>query len=214
MLEVGGKVFETRALFFLLLLPSSSPTFTLELLREFWRSTGAHGKAVVRVVAVDQAGNGRLERGVRGTFLGFRRDSRFFGSLIAFLSVVVRRLFRNASLVGYPRFFVSQARVFVVLGVLSRYLCCIVGVCVVFLDTLTPEFELYVRLRERRQWGSDFPEFVLWSLVARLCGVGWSPQLFVFFLVERQLDLSSVTARLRGSSCVVLSGLDIGLISQ
>ncbi|MQL85017.1 hypothetical protein Taro_017521 [Colocasia esculenta] len=36
-------------------------------------------------------------------------------------SVVVRRLFRNASLVGYPRFFVSQARVFVVLGVLSRY---------------------------------------------------------------------------------------------
>ncbi|MQM04133.1 hypothetical protein Taro_036925 [Colocasia esculenta] len=31
--------------------------------------------------------------------------------------VVVRRLFRNASLVGYPMFFVSQARVFVVLGV-------------------------------------------------------------------------------------------------
>ncbi|MQL70917.1 hypothetical protein Taro_003272 [Colocasia esculenta] len=31
--------------------------------------------------------------------------------------VVVRRLFRNASLVGYPKFFVSQARVFVVLGV-------------------------------------------------------------------------------------------------
>ncbi|MQM06088.1 hypothetical protein Taro_038907 [Colocasia esculenta] len=29
------------------------------------------------------------------------------------------------------------------------------------------------------------------------CGVGWSPQLFEFFLVERQLDLSSVTARLR-----------------
>ncbi|MQL69405.1 hypothetical protein Taro_001686 [Colocasia esculenta] len=105
-------------------------------------------------------------------------------------SVVVRRLFRNASLVGYPRFFVSQARVFVVLGVLSRYLCRTVEVCVVFLDTLTPEFELYVRLRERRQWGSDFPEFVLLSL---------SPQLFDFFLVERQLDLSSVTARLRGS---------------
>ncbi|MQL91181.1 hypothetical protein Taro_023786 [Colocasia esculenta] len=104
--------------------------------------------------------------------------------------------------VGYPRFFVSQARVFVVLGVLSRYLCCTVEVCVVFLDTLTPEFELYVRLRERRQWDSDFPEFVLLSL------------LFDFFLVERQLDLSSVTARLRGSSCVVLSGLDIGLISQ
>ncbi|MQL72629.1 hypothetical protein Taro_004968 [Colocasia esculenta] len=31
--------------------------------------------------------------------------------------VVVRRLFRNTSLVEYPRFFVSQARVFVVLGV-------------------------------------------------------------------------------------------------
>ncbi|MQM14153.1 hypothetical protein Taro_047085 [Colocasia esculenta] len=39
-------------------------------------------------------------------------------------SVVVRRLFRNASLVGYPKFFVSQARVFVVLGV------CL-GTCVV-----------------------------------------------------------------------------------
>ncbi|MQL88404.1 hypothetical protein Taro_020960 [Colocasia esculenta] len=38
--------------------------------------------------------------------------------------------------------------------------------------------------------------------------------LFDFFLVERQLDLSSVTARLRGCSCVVLSGLDTGLISQ
>ncbi|MQM11890.1 hypothetical protein Taro_044805, partial [Colocasia esculenta] len=35
------------------------------------------------------------------------------------------------------------------------------------------------------------------------CGIGWSPQLFDFFLVERQLDLSSVTARLRGCSCVV-----------
>ncbi|MQM11747.1 hypothetical protein Taro_044656 [Colocasia esculenta] len=78
----------------------------------------------------------------------------------------------------------------------------ILQVCVVFLDTLTPEFELYVRLRERRQWDNDLPEFVLVSL------------LFDFFLVERQLDLSSVTARLRGCSCVVLSGLDIGLISQ
>ncbi|MQL97340.1 hypothetical protein Taro_030034, partial [Colocasia esculenta] len=27
-------------------------------------------------------------------------------------------------------------------------------VCVVFLDTLTPEFELYVRLWERRQWAA------------------------------------------------------------
>ncbi|MQM21815.1 hypothetical protein Taro_054860 [Colocasia esculenta] len=82
-------------------------------------------------------------------------------------SVVVWRLFRNASLVGYPRFFVSQTRVFVVLGVLSQYLCCTVEVCVVFLDTLTPVFELYVRLRERRQWDIDFLKLVLLSLVAR-----------------------------------------------
>ncbi|MQL75353.1 hypothetical protein Taro_007728 [Colocasia esculenta] len=32
--------------------------------------------------------------------------------------------------------------------------------------------------------------------------------------VERKLDLSSVTARLRGSSCVVLSGLDIDVMNQ
>ncbi|MQM10997.1 hypothetical protein Taro_043894, partial [Colocasia esculenta] len=57
--------------------------------------------------------------------------------------------------VGCPKFCVSQARVFVVLGV---YL----GTCVVpprsmssVLDTLTPVFELYVRLRERRQWDND-----------------------------------------------------------
>ncbi|MQM02321.1 hypothetical protein Taro_035087 [Colocasia esculenta] len=36
------------------------------------------------------------------------------------------------------------------------------------------------------------------------CGVSWSPQLFDFFLVERQLDLSSVTARLRGVEVVVV----------
>ncbi|MQM00052.1 hypothetical protein Taro_032781 [Colocasia esculenta] len=107
----------TRALFFPHSLLSTSPTFTLELLHEFRWLAGARGKAVVRVVAADQAGNVELERGVRGAFLGFRRDSRFFGSSITFLSVVVRRLFRNASLVGYLRFFVSQERVFVVLGV-------------------------------------------------------------------------------------------------
>ncbi|MQL97623.1 hypothetical protein Taro_030321, partial [Colocasia esculenta] len=39
------------------------------------------------------------------------------------------------------------------------WLCGTVEVCVVFLDTLTPVFELYVRLRERRQWDSNFPEF-------------------------------------------------------
>ncbi|MQL90825.1 hypothetical protein Taro_023425, partial [Colocasia esculenta] len=66
-------------------------------------------------------------------------------------SFVVRHLFRNISAVRYPRFCVSQARVFVVLGVCS-------GTCVVpsrsvspILDTLTLVFELYVRLRKRRQ---------------------------------------------------------------
>ncbi|MQM06683.1 hypothetical protein Taro_039510 [Colocasia esculenta] len=34
---------------------------------------------------------------------------------------------------------------------LSRYCMCTVEVCVVFLYILTPMFELYVRLRERRQ---------------------------------------------------------------
>ncbi|MQM14239.1 hypothetical protein Taro_047169 [Colocasia esculenta] len=33
-------------------------------------------------------------------------------------------------------------------------------------------------------------------------------------VVERQLDLSSVTARLRGSSCVVLFGLDTDVMNQ
>ncbi|MQM18668.1 hypothetical protein Taro_051664 [Colocasia esculenta] len=60
--------------------------------------------------------------------------------------------------VGCPRFFVSQA--------VSSGLC--LSTCVVLsrsvssdLDTLTPVFELYVRLRERRQWDSDTCE---WSL--------------------------------------------------
>ncbi|MQM02318.1 hypothetical protein Taro_035085 [Colocasia esculenta] len=60
-------------------------------------------------------------------------------------SLVVQGLFRNTSAVGYPRFCVSQARVFVVLGVWC--------------------------------W---LESTVLWLV-----------------LVERQLDLSSVTARLR-----------------
>ncbi|MQL99307.1 hypothetical protein Taro_032036, partial [Colocasia esculenta] len=37
---------------------------------------------------------------------------------------------------------------------------CTVEVCVVFLDTLTPVFELYVRLRERRQRAAT-----CWTLV-------------------------------------------------
>ncbi|MQL71100.1 hypothetical protein Taro_003426 [Colocasia esculenta] len=41
------------------------------------------------------------------------------------------------------------------------------------------------------------------------CGVGWSPQLFDFFLVEQQLDLSSVTARLR----VRPIGVEVSVVS-
>ncbi|MQL89356.1 hypothetical protein Taro_021929, partial [Colocasia esculenta] len=70
---------------FPLSLPSSSPTFTLKPLHEFRWSTGVRGAAVVCVAAANQAGNDELERGVRGAFLGFRRDSRFFGSSIEFL---------------------------------------------------------------------------------------------------------------------------------
>ncbi|MQL88525.1 hypothetical protein Taro_021089 [Colocasia esculenta] len=37
---------------------------------QFWRSTGARGKAVMRAAAPDQAGNDGLEGGVRGKLLG------------------------------------------------------------------------------------------------------------------------------------------------
>ncbi|MQL89811.1 hypothetical protein Taro_022390 [Colocasia esculenta] len=83
----------------------------------------------MRSTAADQAGNDRLEGGIRGKLLGFG-DVAVYNQWTAIdaaanlCSVVVRRLFRNASLVGYPRFFVSQARVFVVLGVCP-------GTCVV-----------------------------------------------------------------------------------
>ncbi|MQM07652.1 hypothetical protein Taro_040493 [Colocasia esculenta] len=35
--------------------------------------------------------------------------------------------------------------------------------------------------------------------MVRSCGVSWSPQFFGFIVVEWQLDLSSMAARLRGS---------------
>ncbi|MQM22140.1 hypothetical protein Taro_055188 [Colocasia esculenta] len=241
--------------------PSSSPTFTLEPLHKFRWLTGVRGVAVVRVVAANQAGNDELERGVREAFLGFRHDSRFFGSSIAFLRsvssvldtltplfelyvrlrekrqelrpesrevpsmglqlvaaarydvpcygtglLVVSVLVPCGNRVGYgsvlvfsvldinsglaSRFSVSQARVLVMLRVLSRYLCCAVK----------------ARVPRGARHGP--------AACGCRCGVGWSPQLFDFFLVERQLELSSVTVRLRGSSCVVLFGLDTGLISQ
>ncbi|MQL83688.1 hypothetical protein Taro_016178 [Colocasia esculenta] len=110
--------------------------------------------------------------------------------------------------VGCPRFFVSLA--------VSSGLC--PGTCVVpsrsvssDLDTLTLVFELHVRLRERRQWDSDtLPhsrEFrarifrdarhgpvTVWSAGG---GVWLVSTVVWLFHVERQLDLSSVTARLR-----------------
>ncbi|MQL76371.1 hypothetical protein Taro_008760 [Colocasia esculenta] len=102
-------------------------------------------------------------------------------------SVVVRCLFRNASLVGYPRFCVSQARVFVVLEVCP-------GTCVIplrsvsaVLDTLTPVFKLYVRLRERRQRAATCVELVLRLVTCSMLVVGGTetsrctePQLVLF----------------------------------
>ncbi|MQM02755.1 hypothetical protein Taro_035527 [Colocasia esculenta] len=102
-------------------------------------------------------------------------------------SVMVRHLFRNASLIGYPRFCVSQAHVFVVLGVCS-------GTCVVpsrsvsaVLDTLTPMFELYVRLRERQQRAVTCVKLVLRLVACSALMVGGTdtsrctgPQLILF----------------------------------
>ncbi|MQM00620.1 hypothetical protein Taro_033355 [Colocasia esculenta] len=51
----------------------------------------------MRVVAADRVGNDELECGVRGAFLRFRRDSRFFESSIAFL-----RVFLPADYAGCP----------------------------------------------------------------------------------------------------------------
>ncbi|MQL73140.1 hypothetical protein Taro_005490 [Colocasia esculenta] len=69
--------------------------------------------------------------------------------------------------VGCPRFSVSLA--------VSSGLC--PGTCVVpsrsvssDLDTLTPVFELYVRLRERRQWDSDCRTYLLVTCNALVVG--------------------------------------------
>ncbi|MQM04129.1 hypothetical protein Taro_036921 [Colocasia esculenta] len=113
---------------------------------------------------------------------------------------------RGCTSLGYPRFFVSQARCVSCARGLSQYLCGTVEVCVVFLDTLTPLLELYVRLWERQQWDSDFPEFVLLSLgapardsrgarhgPAAVCLQVWCwlvSTVVWLYLVERQLDLS------------------------
>ncbi|MQM14032.1 hypothetical protein Taro_046960 [Colocasia esculenta] len=84
--------------------------------------------------------------------------------------------------------------VFVVLGVCPDVVCT-VEVCVIFLDTLTPLFELYVQQRERQQWCSASeigPESlkVQGPCVVYRYGVVWSPQFVGLAKVERQLDLS------------------------
>ncbi|MQL86191.1 hypothetical protein Taro_018721 [Colocasia esculenta] len=126
-LDINCRLASRRARAFLFphLLPSFSPTCILVPLHYFRQSTGARGKAVMRAAAADQAGNDGLKGGIRGKLLGFWRDLRFFRSLFAFLRVT---MLRN---------WVVQ--------------CGTVEVCVVFLDTLTPVFELFIRLRERRQ---------------------------------------------------------------
>ncbi|MQL90895.1 hypothetical protein Taro_023497 [Colocasia esculenta] len=60
-----------------------------------------------------------------------------------FYRLVVRRLIRNTSSVGYPRF-LGEPGTCVVLGACPGTVCTS-EVLVVFLDTLTPVFELYVR---------------------------------------------------------------------
>ncbi|MQM02127.1 hypothetical protein Taro_034891 [Colocasia esculenta] len=99
--------------------------------------------------------------------------------------------------VGYPRFCVSQAHVFVVLGVCPS--TCVVPSRSVssVLDTLTPVFELYVRLRERRQREATCARHG----PAVVCGLQmwcWLVSTVLWLvLVEWQLDLSFVIARLR-----------------
>ncbi|MQM09133.1 hypothetical protein Taro_041998 [Colocasia esculenta] len=94
-LDINSRLESRGAFFFPHFLLSSSPTFALVPLDYFRRSTRARGKAVMRTAAADQAGSDGLERGVRGAFLGFRRDSRFFGSLIAFLRYPKLNLLRR-----------------------------------------------------------------------------------------------------------------------
>ncbi|MQL91218.1 hypothetical protein Taro_023817 [Colocasia esculenta] len=75
---------------------------------------------------------------------------------LALVALVAHVAHENTFAVGYPKFCVSQARLFVVLGVCPS--TCVVPLRSVssVLDTLTSVFELYIRLRERWQWDSDF----------------------------------------------------------
>ncbi|MQM19714.1 hypothetical protein Taro_052725 [Colocasia esculenta] len=127
--------------------------------------------------------------------------------------LVVRRLFRNTSLVSYP----STG----CLGIVSvweyRQVACsalVVGGRTPVVDT-GPQLVLFQCLT--LGFSAGVPKGVrlgpvgcvtyrLWRLVSLHCS--W------LVVVERQLDLSSVTARLRGSSCALLSGLDTGVMNQ
>ncbi|MQL71805.1 hypothetical protein Taro_004142 [Colocasia esculenta] len=92
----------------------------------------------MRAAAADQAGNDGLKGGIRGKLLGFRRDLRVLrletlevpgmdlqpcvcrcgvGVEVVVVWCDLPLVVSYRFMVGYPRFFVSQARVFVVLGV-------------------------------------------------------------------------------------------------
>ncbi|MQL94008.1 hypothetical protein Taro_026657 [Colocasia esculenta] len=112
------------------------------------------------------------------------------GSALHAFGVLVIRLsmFNVHGFVGCPKFCVSQAPVCA--RGLSRYS----GTDEVLLSSWTPSLSgrVVVRLRERRLW---------WF--------GWSPQFFgLTYVVELQLDLTSVTARLRGR---VLNAAAVGV---
>ncbi|MQL89075.1 hypothetical protein Taro_021647, partial [Colocasia esculenta] len=109
---------------------------------------------------------------------------RTFGGVFGVLFPLRRRIergrrravdsFRVLLEVGYPRFCVSQARVFVVLGACPDT-CVVLSMSVSsVLDTLTPMFELYVWLRERRQRTTTCVELLLRLIACSALVVGAS----------------------------------------
>ncbi|MQL71823.1 hypothetical protein Taro_004178 [Colocasia esculenta] len=172
-----------------------------------WWFVGLHNSLALLVVVERQLDLTSVTARLR---VAVPRDGRYLyplwvlvsrGTLSTTLfSVVVRRLFQNASSIGSPRFCVSQAPVCA--WGLSRYS----DTVEVLSSSWTPSLSgrVVVRLRERRQG------------TATCCGgsVGLHSSLSLLVVVERQLDLTSVTGRLRGSSCAVLSGLDTDVMNQ
>ncbi|MQL71426.1 hypothetical protein Taro_003755 [Colocasia esculenta] len=92
-----------------------------------------------------------MERGRRRAIASLGVLREVYIAVCALLSLVVRRLSRNASSVGYPRFCVSQARE------CARGLSRCSGTVEVLSSSWTPSLSgrVVVRLRERRQWDSD-----------------------------------------------------------